>query len=184
MLTAWCDESGSIPDRDPGTYLLAAALIEDADVPIVRKALEDLRLSTEVKVHWHGSSHERREMLAAQLARLPITGLVVVHNERGAGDRRGRRKCLEYLLPNLAAMPCSTVTFESRGRQDRSDLDLLQKFRARRVIDPGFRIDHAVGRNEPVLWAADIIAGAVVQHRIGEPKFCRLLRSSLDIVEL
>lgn len=84
MLTAWCDESGSIPERDPGTYLIAAVLIEDSDVATVRKALADQRLDTEVKVHWHGSTAHRRDTLAAIVARLPIAGLVVVHNATAA----------------------------------------------------------------------------------------------------
>lgn len=184
MLTAWCDEIGSIPERDPGTYLIAAALIDESAVPAVRKALDDLRLGTEVKAHWHGSSSERREALAARISELPIVGVVVVHSQHDARDRRGRRKCLEYLLPNLAEMPCSTVTFESRGHQDRSDVDLLQKFRARKIIGAGLRIDHVIGRNEPVLWAADIVAGAVVQRRVGEPKFWKPLQASIDIIEL
>ncbi|MDH6293202.1 hypothetical protein [Rhodococcus opacus] len=43
MLTAWGDESGSQPDRDPDTYLAAAALCDEDDVPDVRKTMESLR---------------------------------------------------------------------------------------------------------------------------------------------
>ena len=92
-------------------------------------------------------------------------------------------------MPGIpAAEPgCDAVRdsdIESRGHQDRSDIDLLQKFRARKVIGADLRIQHTIGRNEPVLWAADIVAGAVVQRRVGEPKFWRRLRASVDIVEL
>lgn len=70
---------------------------------------------------------------------------------------------MEFLLPHLALMPCSTITFESRGQLDASDLDMLQKLRSRKVVESTVRIEHSIGRNEPALWAADIVCGAVVQ---------------------
>lgn len=36
---------------------------------------------------------------------------------------------MEFLLPHLAVMTCSTVTFESRSQFDASDRDMLQKSR-------------------------------------------------------
>lgn len=70
MLTAWADESGSRPDLDPGAYLLAATLCDDDDVAELRKTLEGLRIG-ETKLHWHGSSPERRAELVATVAPPP-----------------------------------------------------------------------------------------------------------------
>src|SRR6478752_861975 len=95
--------------------------------PDVRKTMEALRLSTEKKVHWHGSSADRRHDLIEAVAALPLAGLVVIHTEAAVSDRCHRRKCLEYLLPNLAEMPCSHITLESRSHLDASDVDILQK---------------------------------------------------------
>ncbi|MFT9830916.1 hypothetical protein ACM0CU_24150 [Mycobacteroides abscessus subsp. abscessus] len=180
MLTAWADESGSRPDLDPGAYLLAATLCDDADIPVLRKTLEDLRIG-EAKLHWHGSSPERRAELVGIVAGLPVTGFVVVHVDTAADDRRHRRKCMEFLLPHLALMPCSTITFESRGQLDASDLDMLQKLRSRRAIESTLRINHAVGRLEPALWASDIVCGAVVQARIGNRSYLDVLGGAVEI---
>lgn len=180
MLTAWGDESGSQPDRDPHTYLMAAALCDEADVPMWRKTMEEIRLVTETKVHWHGSSPERRHLLVETIASLPMMGLVVVH-AADTSDRRHRRKCLEFLLPNLAEMPCSRITLESRGDQDQSDLDLLQKFRAQKVVTSGLRVDHSVGRIEPALWVADIVCGAVVQDRVGNSSYLQKINEAVEI---
>lgn len=180
MLTAWADESGSRPDLDPGAYLLAAALCDDDDVAGMRKTLEGLRIG-EPKLHWHGSSDERRGELVEVVAGLPVTGFVVVHIDADADDRRHRRKCMEFLLPHLAHMPCSTITFESRGQLDGSDLATMQMLRSRRVIESTVRIEHAVGRNEPALWAADIVCGAVVQARIGNRDYLDVLGSAVEI---
>jgi len=180
MLTAWADESGSRPDLDPGAYLLTAMLCEENDIPELRKTMEDLRIG-EPKVHWHGSSEARRADLVATVAQLPVTGFVVVHVEQDSNDRRHRRKCMEFLLPHLADMPCSTITFESRGQLDHSDIDTLQKLRARRAIESTLRIDHAVGRMEPALWAADIVCGAVVQDRIGRGDYLSALGGAVEL---
>lgn len=180
MLTAWADESGSRPDLDPGVYLLAAILCDDDDVASLRKTMEGLRIS-EPKIHWHGSSAERRSQYIQAISGLPVTGFVVVHADAGASDRRHRRKCMEFLLPHLAQMPCSTITFESRGQLDASDLETLQMLRSRRVVESTVRIEHAVGRVEPALWAADILCGAVVQSRVGNRDYLDALGSSVEI---
>jgi hypothetical protein len=110
VFTAWADESGSDPRRDPHTYMLGVALIDEVDVASVRAVMSDCRLAIERKVHWHGSSEARRLALVETVADLPIVGLVAVRNEVGATDRRLRRKCMEQLLPNLAQIPCGTIT--------------------------------------------------------------------------
>lgn len=179
-MTAWADESGSRPDLDAGAYLLAAILCEDDDVAELRRAMECLRIG-EAKLHWHGSSEARRAEFVAAVSRLPVTGFAVVHVDTGANDRRHRRKCMEFLLPHLANIPCSRITFESRGQLDASDLATLQLLRSRRVIEPTLRIEHAVGRVEPALWAADILCGAVVQARIGNCSHLRVLGSAMEI---
>lgn len=117
MLTGWVDESGSRPDLDPGAYLLAAVLCNDNDVAELRRTMQDLRIG-ESKVHWHASSEDRRRHLVESVSGLPVTGFVVVHIDGHADDRRHRRKCMEFLLPHLAHMGCSTITFESRSKLD------------------------------------------------------------------
>ncbi|MEU5759578.1 hypothetical protein [Nocardia sp. NPDC047648] len=137
---------GSQPHRDPGTYIVAAALIESEDVPVIRKTMDGLLLPSEKKVHWQGSSDERRQELVGVVAQLPMCSIVVVHTDRSSADRRHRRKCLEHLFPHLTHLSCVNVTFESRGSLDRSDLDILQKFRARRLLEANMRIEHQRGR--------------------------------------
>jgi hypothetical protein len=73
---------------------------------------------------------------------------------------------------------------ESRGWLDASDLDLLNKFRAGRVIDPTLKLGHAIGRTEPVLWVADILCGAVTQKRVGNAKYLDCLGSLIQVVEV
>ncbi|MCA0155737.1 hypothetical protein LB823_05970 [Tsukamurella sp. M9C] len=180
MLTAWGDESGSRPDLDPGAYLLAAALIEEADLPVVRSTMLEQQ-GNEDKVHWYSRDAARRSELVEVVASLPVAAFCVVHEEIGATDRRHRRKCLEFLLPHLAAMPCAAMTFESRANLDASDIATLQLLRSRRAIESNLRISHVVGRDEPALWVADAVCGAIVQSRIGQPKHLTRLGGSVEV---
>lgn len=41
---------------------------------------------------------------------------------------------------------------------------MLQIMRSARAIGPGIRMEHMAGPNEPLLWAADIVCGAVTQR--------------------
>lgn len=184
MLTAWGDESGSQPHIDPGTYIVAVALIEDSDVDTVRMTMSGLLLPAERKVHWHGSSESRRGELVKTVADLPICGITVVHNAEGSNERRGRRKCMECVLPHVASLGCRSITLESRGTEDASDRDILQKFRSRKVIDDRLRLEHRIGHIEPVLAVPDIICGAVVQHRVGNRAYLDALSRMVDIVEI
>lgn len=163
--------------------MLAAALCEEDDLAELRKAMENLRIG-EAKVHWHDSSAGRRNVLIEAVLELPVVGFVVVHVDKDADDRRHRRKCMEHLLPHLAQMPCSTITFESRGQLDSSDMATMQKLRSRHAIESTLRIEHAVGRVEPALWAADIVCGAVVQARIGNPQYLNALGSTVELYSI
>jgi len=125
MLSAWGDESGSVPVKDPDTYIMSAAMIDDADLAHIRSRLMDERMDGESKVHWYQSNDSRRQYLTELLRSFPFLGVTVVRHETGASDRRHRRKCLETLLPLLEHYGCGSVTLESRGGQDQSDLHIL-----------------------------------------------------------
>ena len=68
-LRAWVDESGSDHTRDPGTYVLAAAISRPPTEATIRDQLQRLRLPAQIKLHWRDEdpnpqigdhSHRRR----------------------------------------------------------------------------------------------------------------------------
>ncbi|MEU7631766.1 hypothetical protein AB0C34_17510 [Nocardia sp. NPDC049220] len=181
MLTAWGDESGSQPGNDPGTYILSAVLLDDTEEQHVRAEMQALQLPGEKKLHWHSASADQRLEFIEVVASLPVCGIVAVHHSADADDRRHRRKCLEYLLPHLAYLNCGSLTLESRGGADASDYDIVQKFRAQRVLTADLRLGHRIGRDEPVLWTADIVCGAVVQHRVGNSTYLDKLGGMIEM---
>ena len=181
MQSGWGDESGSIPSADPGSYIMAIAVLEDKEYPLVCRRMMDVILPHEKKVHWHGRDRSQRMQLCELVSNLPLMSIVVVHHQVGARERRHRRKCLESLFPLAAGLGCANIVLESRGGQDASDFDTLQTLRAQKVVTGDLRLDHRPGRDEPALWVADIVCGAVVQSRVGHGEFLEKLAPAVDI---
>ena len=183
-LIGWGDESGSDSARDPGTYLLSVVLVEANVVDQVRAAMEQLRYKGH-KLHWRDETAKRREQIAQTMATLPVTGLVVVrcNAELADAQERRRRKCLEPLLPLLTERGCAQLTLESRGRSDdERDMEMLQTMRTRRLLAHGLHLDHVPGPQDPALWAADALCGAVVCERVNDPgNYLDTLRAGIHV---
>ncbi len=170
--TAFVDESGSQENRDPGTYILAAAICDEQHLDTVRDVMHGLRRAKVGKVHWHEESEPRRLQLAAAVAELALERLVVVRSVDSTEPfERRRRKTMERLLHELTMRDVALLVAESRGpADDRRDRDHLDTLRAARALSGPIRLDHRRGPVEPVLWVADIICGAIVQDRVGNPR--------------
>jgi hypothetical protein len=168
---AFVDESGSQEHRDPGTYILAAAICDEQRLEDVRDTMLRMRLRKAGKLHWHEEGSGRRLELAATVAGLALEQLVVVRSmDTSDPPERRRRKTFERLLHELAGRDVSQVVAESRGpADDRRDRDHLDSLRAGRVLTSALRLDHRSGPLEPALWVADVVCGAIVQDRIGNP---------------
>jgi len=183
---AWGDESGSNAKLDPGTYILGAVILERRHVDEVRQAASELIRKGQHKRHWRDESAGSNKAIIETITKLPIENYVVVRaNCVDDKIERRRRKCLEVFAPNLAAMGCENLTLESRGRAaDKKDMDLLDAMRARHQMDSSFRLDHAAGPADPILWLADAVCGAVVADRSGDSQFLTALESRLTLEEL
>jgi hypothetical protein len=53
--------------------------------------------------------------------------------------------------------------------------------RARQEISPNIRVDHESGPKEPLLWLPDVVAGAVVAARCGNPAYFEQLASLVTV---
>ncbi|MCO5997707.1 hypothetical protein [Actinoallomurus rhizosphaericola] len=186
---SWCafvDESESNRKLDPDVYILAASILPPESRAAVREAMLRSRLPGERKVHWYHAAEKRRHLLSDVVASLSALHLVVVRSGiPGEPSERRRRKCLETLLFELASAGVSEVILESRqDRQNKSDRRLIDTLLARKVIAPEVRIRHALGPAEPLLWLPDIVAGAVVAARCGQPECFDRISDIVSICEI
>ncbi|RUQ02852.1 hypothetical protein D8M34_17595 [Microbacterium sp. HSID17254] len=172
---SWCayvDESEPDPRFGPGAYVLAAALIDQVDQEAARVTMAALRLRGQRKLHWHDEDAPRRQLLTDTNAGLPALHLIVVTVDVPARSERRRRLCLARLLPELDRHGVREVYTEAREtKQNGRDLQILAAMRARREVGSGLRVYHQPGRQDPLLWVPDVVAGGVGAQRAGEPAY-------------
>lgn len=184
MFSAWVDESGSDSRRDPGTYILSAALVADIDEELCRDAMRKLLLRGQRKLHWRDDASRHSEITKV-VADLAIEHLVVVRSRPEDPGRleRQRRLCLERLVVELAELGVTRVVAESRGRKDdQRDVEAVNNLRRRKILsDSSLRIHHAAGPAEPLLWVADVCCGVMTRHRCGDSQFFDQLLDRLTV---
>ncbi|WP_434181409.1 hypothetical protein RI685_16400 (plasmid) [Clavibacter michiganensis] len=170
--TAFVDESGSQENRDPGTYVLTAAICDERHLDTVRDVMHGLRRSKVGKEHWNEKSNPRRLQLAAAVAGLALERLVVVRSVDNTEPlERRQRTTMEQLLHELTMRDVALLVAESRGpADDRRDRDRLYTLRATHALSSPMRLDHQRGPVEPALWIAHVVCRTIVQDRVGNPK--------------
>lgn len=170
MYAAWIDESQSNRRTDPGTYLLAAAVLDADRVDTARETMRSLLLRGQKKLHWR-DDRDRQEQIIKVVAGLEVEHVVAVRSipDTTAHPERQRRLCLDRLLPELVALGVSHAVVESRGRKDDlRDRTALDNARRRQLLAGPLRLDHVGGPGDPLLWVPDACCGALTQDRCGE----------------
>jgi hypothetical protein len=169
-LHAWVEESMQMPrqERD-GHYLLAAAIASPAACDPMRDNLRELLLKGARRLHWRDESAPRRAKIASAIAGHDLVHVVVVGTPIDAKKQeRARRQCLERLVFELGSLDVSRVWLESRT-QSLNDRDrrMFAALHAKHAMPAEFHIDFALPTEDPMLWVADAVAGAVGQARRG-----------------
>lgn len=167
---AWSDESFQEKDSD-GFYIIAAAVIEAAAIEQARELMMQLRGARATsKAHWTQMGSREREYAAKAVA--GIGGLHVVAVGSPVPIRkqeRARRKCLTELVVELHSFEVGHLYMEAREPQlNARDVKTIQYARFKLPKGTRFRIDHVPGGTEPLLWVADVVAGACRAERLGQ----------------
>jgi hypothetical protein len=168
-LTAFADESFQ-EDPVDGFYVLAAAVFPPPIHDEVRELMVDLRGSRKIhKLHWNEMDPRQQEESAKRLA--SVDGFHVVTVGTPVPQRRQERAragCLTRLVVELHSLDVTELVMEARERElNRRDIRTVAGARYALPAGADFRIDHEFAANEPLLWAADVVAGAVRSHRLG-----------------
>jgi hypothetical protein len=181
---AFCDESMRVREGATGIYVLAAAVFATDQLDNIRDVLRPLGRRSG-RFHWRDETPASRLHAADVVASVPALHTVVVSTTmRASRQERARALCLERLLWLLERDDVLAVALETRTTSlNRADVVTLSRLRARRIISPrGLRIQHLQPSKEPLLWAADIIAGACREVHDGQHQYQRAL-SDVVMVE-
>jgi hypothetical protein len=165
-MIAYLDES-SRQGPNGLCYVVAAAVVAE-DEDRARDRLLKLRQPGQRFLHWHDEQRDRRTTVIEGVSETGVLVLVTVcHPVGNRRQERARQRCLVALAADLASEGVSKLVIESRQpRRDRRDRSTLlgaqQSGIARELV---YR--HTDKCSEPLLWAADAIAGAVSLHYAG-----------------
>jgi hypothetical protein len=144
-----------------GVYICAAVIVDDDTAEEIREIMRTLR-PFRGKLRWHDESPQSRRKIIAILAGLDVMYVVAVRAcAQHEPIARRRAKCLAALVAELDAAGVEHLLLESRSAaQDNQDLRLIARMQASRRLPNNLRVDHARGAAEPLLWIADVVAGA------------------------
>lgn len=152
----------------------------------VREELRTLLLRDQKRLHWREESRARRTLIAGTIATVEVSAIVVIGAPLAqAKQERGRRKCLEALLPRPVDLGVSRVWLESRTDcLNREDDEFIRTMRGKRALPRSVRVFTARPGDEPMLWVPDTVAGAVNAACRGDTEWFDAMRSSVEVVEV
>lgn len=177
---AFIDESSAVRSATAQEYLVCSAIIPEDAYDAFRTALSPLRLPGQIKLHWTDESPRRRREIVTRIAELGPMNVVLRHlDARRRKVERYRRKCLESLYHELVMMEVFDLTLECRTEaQDRSDRAHIVALQGQ-GLDRRVRIQHRRGGDEPLLWIADVVLGAMNSAELGDPTYLDVLKSTI-----
>lgn len=177
-MRVFVDESQVGGTGGTGPYILVATSVgPEVDLEELRQRLRRFVPGSQRKLHWHEAVRGFRLEILEFVARMDLEHCVVVRDVRhGERPERARRRCLEVLLWEMDRVGTEEVVLESRGpADDRRDLEMLGRLRARRIVGTGIRMFHARGHDEPLVWLPDVICGAVGAESRGNRDYRALI---------
>ncbi|MER7015970.1 hypothetical protein ABT324_31445 [Saccharopolyspora sp. NPDC000359] len=185
MPIAYGDESFR-EHRQQGFYVLASVIVDTQEAEEAREVLLGLR-GKHRKLHWYEMEPDEQHRTIKHLADLDglhvvVTGAPVPRQKQ----ERARAKCLARLIHELHGFGVDLLVLEARSAElNRRDVSTAAT--ARRSFLPKeaqFRVAHCPGPLEPMLWAADVIAGACRAAYLGRPEFREVLADRVHDIEV
>ncbi|ODU06422.1 MAG: hypothetical protein ABS81_04765 [Pseudonocardia sp. SCN 72-86] len=139
-------------------YLLVASVVVSAELDVVRKGLRELVLPGQRRLHMKNESDQRKQAIAATIARSGVIATVYDAGRRHRTERERRAACLEALINDCTARGDAVLVLE----QD----DTLLSWDKQQLItltrDAGcrdtLRYEHRRAAAEPLLALPDAIA--------------------------
>lgn len=185
-LVAFVDESCK-PVRDPSTgealpdryrYVLACAVVFEADIAAVRHDLSTLERSLGKPLHYRKMGPNARETALTHISRLDMWDGVLVETSQAVhrqhhSEHHVRARLLQRALASLSnEFGVAEIVIESRsrlqlgpGQLDQKDHQVLRRLRGQGLIS-AVRLRHD-DKSEIMLSLPDLLAGARTDHLCG-----------------
>lgn len=160
MSIAYADESVRMVGRPP-FYMLGACIFEGDPGESLANLCELLPAGSR-KLHWRDMAWRLQRDSLEVISSIESVDLVAVASPLvGTKQERARRKCLGALLPRLEELEVEVLVLESRGElSDVKDLAYVKHAKGSHLVNR-IEVVHADGADEPRLWVADLLLGAM-----------------------
>lgn len=151
------------------SYVVAAAVVVPTELDDARRVLRSLA-GRATRFHWRTEREPRRIAMLERLSELGISTYARWHSPTAPRrQERSRAACLAALAGDLARADVDQLVIEAREEHlNRRDMATLVGAKVAGIIPDRFRYGFTRGGEEPLLWAADALAGAVGGWIVGE----------------
>lgn len=194
-LHAYLDESKK-PVRDPSSgrvsgsgyhYAVGAAVVLRGDAQRVREEVRGVAERLDCNLHFSDLSRRLKQEVMSAVGGIDGWEGIVYETRAPVPnripERRSRARLLHAAFPDLVAtLDVHVVTLETRAAPhkgfeelDRQDHSTWQSLIAKGVLPQGRVLMHR-GKDEPLLWIADLLAGARTDD------LCAVDRSAFSVI--
>ena len=165
-------------------YVVAAAGVV-GDLPEIRLTLKQALPKRVPRFHWRNESEASRQQMLERIVELGVVGRAYV-GRNVAKQERARTQCLERLLWDMKERAEDEMVFETRRRHgDQRDRMTIIRSQKRGAASERLHYTFSQPGEEPLLWLADALAGAVSATLAGRGDYIDLLPSEhLMVIEV
>lgn len=163
-------------------YLLGAALADEVTAVQAREAMLGIHKKGP-KLHWRDLDPRAKTLSVEAVASLSLDHIVVIASPLDPRrQERARAKCIERLCWEVEDLGGTSVTFEARTQSlNQRDRQLIPKLRGKGALPVGLRVDWLRGSEDPMLWIADQVLGAIGDAEAGEPRYFKTILDDVKI---
>jgi hypothetical protein len=162
------DESNS--STGPGLYVLAAVLVPLRVAGGLRASLRALLLPKQQRLHWTKESQRRRLKTLQLVVDSAVLRYAYVTRAPWRQHESVRSRSLGLILRNHCAAATQLVIESREAHRDRHDRQVVADARRNAILSHNVEVGFMEPRDEPLLWAADAIAGATLACVTRSPK--------------
>ena len=137
-------------------YLIAAALVNQADKTALRKALSQLRMPGQNRLHFVDESDQRRRKILSTLTQLNTRTVLVISENKNHKEARSR--CLTAVMKRASELEVKQVVLEMDDSTFDFDERVLYQAKRQYFRFQNINYTHERSRSEPLLWIPDAVA--------------------------
>lgn len=169
-----------IDESKANGYTIVAVVMVSGDISTVRKAIADLRMPGQRRIHFTKESDPRRRLILARLVELGVR--VRIYHVAGRNEREARALCLAAIAAEAAESGVTRIVLERDDSIEEQDRRTLYRELEARGIRERIAYSHDTSAGELLLCLPDAVAWSFAKggdwHRRIDPMIIEVRRLS------